>query len=937
MRRTDVAGVTARPIQHQHRQQREAVVELASAVIFGVVTGSLYGLAALGIVLVYRVSRVLNFALAGTASITSYEASTMTDAGWPYWAVLVATLLSGAVLGAMCYAVLSLSRSAAALTVGVGTIGLLLLMQGGVGSIWGLGQRTLPEPISGTFHIGGIGVSHFEVMAVVIALVAIFLAFLLVYRTTLGLRMRAVSAGPKTAELLGVNRRTTEVWAWSIGGAAGSLAGLLIVPLLQLDQNVIVNFMLAAFAAVVLGGFTSLGGVILAGVAVSIVLNILSTYVSSTHIDTFTLLLVAFVLLLRPNGLFGFHESSVAEPRVPARSSRWLTMLRTRARRSAPAAGAVASRTPSRSFALPVVRAWRWDLSVGQIVVPVALAGALVYGYASGGSTSYIFATALATFISVLGVGCLVGLTGQVSLGQGAFVGLGAYTAGIVSVHLQTSVWLSLPLALVVGAVVGLVIGLPVARLSGVYLIVFTLAFGLAVPELLLGWTGFTGGANGLTVNVPTFLIDARHEYLVALAVAALAAGLYAVVSRTQPGRRWRAVQDSEAAVSGIGWSPTIAKITAFTFGSALAALGGALGAIQTGYVSADGFTVFLSINLVVAVIVGGPGTIVGALTGALFITLLPYYLSGSNTPQLIFGIAVVVILILAPDGVANTLARRRHRADPLAVAPLDDRVPEPAAPRLTMAVPALADSVAERPDGRPPVLDVRGLTVRYSGGDALERMSLTVGAGEAVTVVGANGAGKSTLLRAISGWVRPYSGSVRLGGAEITGDAAYRIARRGVVHVPEGRCVFPDLSVADNLRLGYRASSGTPQDELLDEALAIFPKLRRRMNQRAGSMSGGEQQMLAVGRGLMAAPELLMLDEPSLGLAPVIIGEMFEALGLIVERGASVLLIEQNVHAALRFADRGYVLSRGECVMTGAAEELNAQDDLVRAFLVQA
>ena len=209
--------------------------------------------------------------------------------------------------------------NADAIAIGVGTIGLLLLLQGSVGSIWGLNERTLPEPIDGIFHLGSIGVSHFEVLVVVVGLVAVFLSFLLVFRTRLGLRMRAVSAGPRTAELLGVNRRSTELWAWMVGGAAGSLAGLLIVPLFQIDENVIITFTLAAFAAVVLGGFTSLGGVVLAGISVSIVLNILSTFVSSTYTNTFTFLLIALVLFLRPNGLFGFHERSVAEPSLPTR------------------------------------------------------------------------------------------------------------------------------------------------------------------------------------------------------------------------------------------------------------------------------------------------------------------------------------------------------------------------------------------------------------------------------------------------------------------------------------------------------------------------------------------------------------------------------------------------------------------------------------------
>ena len=233
-------------------------------------------------------------------------------------------------------------------------------------------------------------------------------------------------------------------------------------------------------------------------------------------------------------------------------------------------------------------------------------------------------------------------------------------------------------------------------------------------------------------------------------------------------------------------------------------------------------------------------------------------------------------------------------------------------------------------------VLEVVDLTVDYGAGPALSAFSLTIDRGEAVAVVGANGAGKSTLLRAVSGWVQPRTGHVWLNGAELTGRAAYLVARRGLVHVPEGRCVFPDLTVEENLQLGHRKSCGRREDELRDEVFGIFPRLQERRRQAAGSMTGGEQQMLAIGRGLMAGPEVLMLDEPSLGLAPVIIREVFEALKVIRASGVGVLIVEQNVRSALEFADRAYVLSRGLSVLEGRGSELLDHDDLMAAYLVQ-
>lgn len=233
-------------------------------------------------------------------------------------------------------------------------------------------------------------------------------------------------------------------------------------------------------------------------------------------------------------------------------------------------------------------------------------------------------------------------------------------------------------------------------------------------------------------------------------------------------------------------------------------------------------------------------------------------------------------------------------------------------------------------------VLEVSSITVDYGAGPALSDFSLSVGNSEAVAVVGANGAGKSTLLRAVSGWVRPRSGEVRLNGSNLVGHPPYKVARGGVSHVPEGRCVFPDLTVEENLQLGYRKGADRIEAELRDEAFAIFPRLRERRRQIAGSLSGGEQQMLAIGRGLMAKPEVLMLDEPSLGLAPVVINEVFEALAVIRGSGVGILIVEQNVQSALTFADRGYVLSRGRCALEGEGTALLAHDDLMSAYLAQ-
>ena len=224
-------------------------------------------------------------------------------------------------------------------------------------------------------------------------------------------------------------------------------------------------------------------------------------------------------------------------------------------------------------------------------------------------------------------------------------------------------------------------------------------------------------------------------------------------------------------------------------------------------------------------------------------------------------------------------------------------------------------------------MLEVSNLSAFYGGITALTGVSLKVDRGEAVAILGRNGAGKTTLLRAISGLVRRRSGEVRFEGKNCTALPAHAIARLGIGHVPEGRHVFPPLSVLDNLRLGTysraaRSRADAP-DRALDRVFQLFPRLAERRRQAAGTLSGGEQQMLAIGRALMAEPSLLLLDEPSLGLSPVLVDTILEALQQLNRSGLTVLLVEQNMHVALDLVSRAYVLNTGQIVLHDSAARL--------------
>ena len=232
-------------------------------------------------------------------------------------------------------------------------------------------------------------------------------------------------------------------------------------------------------------------------------------------------------------------------------------------------------------------------------------------------------------------------------------------------------------------------------------------------------------------------------------------------------------------------------------------------------------------------------------------------------------------------------------------------------------------------------MLTLENINVYYGAIHALRNVSLTVRAGEVVTLIGANGAGKSTTLRAITGLVVPKSGRVVFEGEDIAGLPAHKLVARGISMAPEGRGVFANLSVLENLEMGaYLAKDGARVKQDLERCFTLFPRLNERIKQRAGTLSGGEQQMLAIARALMSRPRLLLLDEPSLGLAPLVCHTIFSTIDSIKAAGTTVLLVEQNANAALKHADRGYVLETGEVSFEGSATEILNDPRIRKAYL---
>ena len=232
-------------------------------------------------------------------------------------------------------------------------------------------------------------------------------------------------------------------------------------------------------------------------------------------------------------------------------------------------------------------------------------------------------------------------------------------------------------------------------------------------------------------------------------------------------------------------------------------------------------------------------------------------------------------------------------------------------------------------------MLELEGVSIAYGDIQVIFDLSLTVGEGQIVSLIGSNGAGKTTTVNAISGILRPIAGDIRYDGRSIVGDPPHKRVEQGVVQVPEGRMLFPNLTVRENLKMGSYTPVHRPKfAQRLEWVCTLFPRLRERMGQQAGTLSGGEQQMLAIGRGLMADPKLLLLDEPSIGLAPRLVAEMFQVIREINKAGVSILLIEQNAIQALRTAHMGYVLEQGHLAHQGNPADLLKEEGIKSAYL---
>ena len=937
--------------------------KLLNLVISGAVSGAIYSVMASGLVLTYQSSGIFNFAHGAIAFVTAYlffqlhAATADGGLGWPIVpSAIVAILVFAPLLGLLLDRIL-LRRLADAPVYAriVGTIGLLVafpalvlwLVETVGNTVLELGLPTNapgfrppglgPVPSEVVWRpLSGVAINSDQLAVFLAAGGAALLLWSVLRHTRIGLEMRAGVDGRVLAELRGVNAHKTSAVAWAMSMMLAGLGGVLIAPLFGLTDIDYTLVVLGSLAAVVAAGLRSIPLAFVAGLALGVVQNLVFGYAPDflTDISGF-LASIPFILTVVLLFFLGFD--------------------RTRA------AGSVADESPPEDHraGLP---AWRrilpWAIAVGALVVYEL--------WFANEFWSGLIAKGIVLGIVFLSFVVITGLGGMVSLGQATFVTASAFTVGYL---VNNKFGFTIPLLMhdgrfgffvavlagtAVAAAVGAVIAIPVRRLGPLALALATLSFALVAELLVFQLDAVRNGSRGWPVpplNLETFeanlpfgpfdFTQPRELAMLALLVFGAITLVIHNLKRSASGRAVLAVRSSEVAARtsgiGAGWS----KVSLFAVSAGIAGLGGALLAIVSSPVnnrSAPAFVGLIWLAVTVTFGIRRPGgALLAGLAFACFTELLQvvtgwgfmpdWATSLTGTPQLaaiLFGVGAIN-LARNPDGVLALVGtqrlERRRRRERAAARPARPVTTVPAAPPLAAAS---ADGARE---GEPAALRLEGVVAGYGEVEVLHSVDLAVPAGRVVTLLGPNGAGKSTLCAVAAGLLAPTAGRVRLDGADVTNEPAFRRARRGLLLAPEARGIFPGLSVDENLNVLLRSAREREQ------AYERFPLLADRRRQPAGLLSGGEQQMLALAPALVRTPAVFVADEPSLGLAPLASEAVFDALTELRQRGSSLLLVEEKAREALELADIVAVMELGRIVWTGPRQEADA-DRLAAVYL---
>ncbi|HEX3459315.1 MAG TPA: ATP-binding cassette domain-containing protein [Acidimicrobiales bacterium] len=918
-----------------------------SLLVTGVVTGAIYSMLAAGLTLTYSTTGIFNLgygAVAFTSAFIFYELQT--GLHWPVvWAAVVVILVFAPLLGLLLdrFVFRKLSQASEGSKI-MATVGVLIavpaLAQWVVALLIGVGHANIPDGslISLAPGLGPQPPHHWQfgsvlnldsdqlIVAIVAAVMAIGLWYLLRH-TALGLRMRALVDRPDLAAARGVDGGRTSAVAWVLGTVMAGLAGVAGAPIFNsLSSATYLYVLLVATAAAVLGGLRSVPLAALGGLFIGAVQSLVAGYATFAQSISGFSDAVPFVLLLIGLIVWG----------------------RERARR----AGQVADDVPPPDY-LALRPRWRriapWIFWFTALVV-----------YIYFGADSYWLGLAtkgLALSLVFLSFTIVTGTGGSVSLAQAAFVTASGLMAGVLISQYHQPYLVGLLGGVAFAVLLGVIVAVPALRLGGLALALATLALGFVGDNVLFQWARLAGPSQqGWVIPRPSWgpIHFSSNKSLAVLLVVTviLVTVLIRNLQRSSSGRMMSAVRTSQSAAETSGISGTTVKITLFAVSAGLAGLGGVLVVTVDQHVTASTYTTPVGLVWLATVVLFGirrpSGAIAAAMTSVLLAGVLSSgfhfsFVSWSGTtsvffPAVLFGLGAVT-MAQNPDGILSLTEeqsfRRRQRrlAKQQAAATgggtarirLDGRTPAPTVTggsRPPRGIPTLAPARGEV------ALRVEALSAGYGETQVLFDIDLDVHAGKLTALVGANGAGKSTLCKVVAGLMPPTGGAVFLDGKDVTGQPAHQRAKR-LLLAPESRGVFPSLSVEDNLKLLL------PEVSDQEKAFDRFPILKERRRLPAGSLSGGEQQMLTMAPMLVKPPRVLVADEPTLGLAPLIVEEIIRVFGELRDQGVTLLIVEERAKAVLDIADEVALLELGRLVWAGPRVELDP-DQLAAIYLGQ-
>jgi ABC-type branched-subunit amino acid transport system ATPase component/branched-subunit amino acid ABC-type transport system permease component len=870
-------------------------------------SGATVAIAGQGIVQIYRGSGVLNFAhgafaLAGAQTFVWL----WHERGVPLAVALGAAVAVGAVLGALTQllAMRPLQRASQLVRI-IATVGVLQVVQQASLLIFGSTTTRVPSFLPrGAIQVGSVNIPNASLLLLGIA-IALTLTLGSVMRVTgFGRATQAVAENHLVARAVGRSPERIATSSWAIGGALAGLAGALVVSVGGLAISSILLMAVPAFAAAVLGGFRSYLLTTVGAIAIAIGQGVYTF--ESVRRDwppgvapALPFLVVAIVLTVRSSALPRRDEIVARLPRV------------------------------ARSAPRPIVVA-----GAGAVGVLVCLGSSEHLGNA--------LVTSVAGAVIGLSLVVVTGLSGQISLAQYAIAGLGALAAARASDLWGWPFPTSLAVGMVAAAASGMVFALPSLRTRGPALAVVTIGLGLAVQQGVLADKDITGGFNGATpVERPVlFGIDLnaiehpqRYAALVVVGFTVLATAV-AVLRASPVGRRLLAVRNNERAAATLGISVAAAKLYAFGLGAAIAGAGGVFMAYRVDAVQYGQFGFLDSLILITVVLIGGIGYVLGPLAGAAMLPggLVTYLTDdiGDLTRWLVLlaGAFLVVVLAKMPDGITAPISRHLR-----------------AGRRRGQAEAAVADGGDDAFAGEPKRLEIAGLRVAFGQVLVLDGVDLVVEPGRVTGLIGANGAGKTTLIDAVSGFIRPAAGAIRLGGQDISGLSPRARAALGI-----GRCfqsleLFEDLTVRENLLVGtddirphhWITNLVRPHRHgLPPHALAVVAELGLgpALDRTPDELAHGTRHLVGVARALVGRPSLLLLDEPAAGLDPAERAHLGRLIRRVADVGVGVLLVEHDVELVAQVSDRVVAIDFGQPIYDGPPAAVIDDPNVRTAYL---